>query len=384
MKIALLTDGIYPYVMGGMQKHSFYTAKYFAINKVYVDLYHTGDNSIELVNLSCFSAEEKKYIHSIVVPFPKLDSLPGHYIRESYEYSVRIFNEFQKNKTTVDFIYAQGFCGWEIIKQKSLGLAIPPIGVHFHGLEMFQKPANFRSRLEQFLLRKPTLFNLKNCDYAFSLGGKLSDILFNEGVKKEKILEIPLGIGKDWINNSIKEDNSKKRVFVFVGRYERRKGLQELNKALERIKTKFDFEFNFIGPIPENVQLKSEKINYLGSISDPEKLKKIIKKADVLLCPSHSEGMPNVIVEAMASGLAVIATDVGAISVLVSDKTGKLLEEASPELIEKAIVEFIKMDSAELQNKKVNSRQHIENHFIWDKIMEQTLITISDKIKDRD
>jgi len=383
MRIALLTDGIYPYVMGGMQKHSFYTAKYLAINKVFVDLYHLLEEG-QGPDLTCFSEEENKYIQSIVIPFPKLDSLPGHYIRESYEYSVRIFNAFQKKNEPVDFIYAQGFCGWEMIKRKSSGQSFPPIGVHFHGLEMFQKPANFRSRLEQVLLRKPTRFNLKNSEYAFSLGGKLTDILLNAGLKKEKIIEIPLGISKDWINTSIKEDNSKKRVFVFVGRYERRKGLQELNKALERIKTKFDFEFNFIGPIPENVQLKSEKINYLGSIFDPEKVKKIIKKADVLLCPSHSEGMPNVIVEAMASGLAVIATDVGAVSVLVSNKTGILIENADPELIEKAILEFIKMDSDELQSKKMNSRQHIENHFIWDKIMEQTLIAISDKIIDRD
>jgi len=380
MKIALLTDGIYPYVMGGMQKHSFYTAKYLALNKVFVDLYHMLEEGQDPY-LSCFSEEENKYIRSIVISFPKLDSLPGHYIRESYEYSVRIFNEFKKNNESVDFIYAQGFCGWEMIKQKSSGLHLPPIGVHFHGLEMFQKPANFRSRLEQVLLRKPTLFNLKNSDYTFSLGGKLSNILLHTGLRKEKIIEIPLGISKDWINAGIKENDAKKRVFVFVGRYERRKGLEELNKALESIKTKFDFEFNFIGPIPKNVQLRSEKINYLGSISDPEKVKSIIKKADVLLCPSHSEGMPNVIVEAMASGLAVIATDVGAISVLVSEKTGKLIERADPDLIEKAIVEFIQMGSAKLQRKKLNSKEHIENHFVWDRIMEQTILTISTIIK---
>lgn len=33
MKIALLTDGIFPYAMGGMQKHSYYLAKYFAQKK---------------------------------------------------------------------------------------------------------------------------------------------------------------------------------------------------------------------------------------------------------------------------------------------------------------------------------------------------------------
>ena len=40
MRIALLTDGIYPYVMGGMQRHSYYLAKYLARAGVHVDLYH--------------------------------------------------------------------------------------------------------------------------------------------------------------------------------------------------------------------------------------------------------------------------------------------------------------------------------------------------------
>ncbi|WP_081782592.1 hypothetical protein [Marinilabilia salmonicolor] len=40
MRIALLTDGIYPHIMGGMQKHSYYLAKYLARAGVKVDVYH--------------------------------------------------------------------------------------------------------------------------------------------------------------------------------------------------------------------------------------------------------------------------------------------------------------------------------------------------------
>ena len=43
MRIALITDGIYPYVMGGMQKHSYFLAKFLAKNKIYVDLFHYQD-----------------------------------------------------------------------------------------------------------------------------------------------------------------------------------------------------------------------------------------------------------------------------------------------------------------------------------------------------
>ena len=51
MRIALLTDGIYPYVLGGMQRHSFYLAKYFAKNKFYVDLFHFNQSEYDINKL---------------------------------------------------------------------------------------------------------------------------------------------------------------------------------------------------------------------------------------------------------------------------------------------------------------------------------------------
>ena len=48
MRIALITDGIAPYVLGGMQKHSFYLAKYFAKNKIHVDLIHYNDSKYDI------------------------------------------------------------------------------------------------------------------------------------------------------------------------------------------------------------------------------------------------------------------------------------------------------------------------------------------------
>ena len=61
MKIALLSDGIYPYVVGGMQKHSYFLAKYLARNKINVDLYHF--KSIDNYNLpNPFNDEELLFI----------------------------------------------------------------------------------------------------------------------------------------------------------------------------------------------------------------------------------------------------------------------------------------------------------------------------------
>ena len=70
MRIALITDGIWPYVLGGMQKHSYYLCKYLAANKIQVDLFHFNRSTYDIAKLEFFSEEEKKYIRSVIVDFP--------------------------------------------------------------------------------------------------------------------------------------------------------------------------------------------------------------------------------------------------------------------------------------------------------------------------
>lgn len=380
MTIALLTDGIYPYVIGGMQRHSFYLAKYLAAAGVRVDLYHTNQSQKDISELEGFTAEEKANIRSFVIPFPKFEASPGHYIRESYAYSVSIWNIFKK-QSKVDFIIAKGFSGWELINQKSKGVSLPPVGVNFHGYEMFQPQPGFMSWLKsRFLLKSPVLFNMKHADFLFSYGGKITQLLLSLGFDENKILEISTGISAAWLNESPKA-SVKLRKFVFSGRYERRKGVEELNSVLKKmISIRDDFEFHFIGPIPKNKELRSEKIFYHGLITDNDKMKKLLKEMDVLVCPSHSEGMPNVVMEGLASGLAVIATDTGATSVMVSDKNGWLIAPGNESQLGNAIKEAIMIFPIALDKKKMAAVNHVKENFLWEKIAAQTVFLIEKKI----
>lgn len=57
-----------------------------------------------------------------------------------------------------------------IAKSKSKGGVFPPIGINFHGYEMFQKQASLKSWFQSKLLfRSPVLFNLKNTDFVFRM-----------------------------------------------------------------------------------------------------------------------------------------------------------------------------------------------------------------------
>ncbi len=382
MRIALFTDGIYPYILGGMQTHSFYLAKYFARNKIHVDLYHPViDIKEDVAFLNCFAAEEKEYIHPVFVVAPKSIYFPGHYIYESYAYSKNIYIKYLQNKRP-DFIYAQGFAGWELIKQKKKGnVSIPPIGVNFHGLNMFQPAFGLKNLLNNFLFRPGVKFNLIYADCVFSLGAKLSELIPQNKNDKKKIIEIPIGIDDFWLVKESEIKNNDVLSFIFVGRYDKVKGVNLLNIAIQNlIKRNSTFVFNFIGPFPPNAQLSHKNVKYHGEIRDAIMLKNIIRQSDVIVSSSFSEGMPTVIIEAMANGLAVIATDVGAVSELVDEKNGLLIPPGSVESIENTMTKFINMEKLDLLNMKKHSLSKVQRRFLWDGIVAEILAEIKIRV----
>ena len=386
MKIALLTDGIYPFVLGGMQKHSFYLAKYLAKMGVKVDLYHCVPFGKTFPDsLIGFSSTELQNINSFCFHFPKNHTFPGHYLYESKEYSSKLFELFQKQEK-VDFIYAQGFTAWSFVENKKDKVLLPPIGVNFHGVEMYQLAANFRNWFEQLFLRQPVKFILPNADVVFSLGGKLTSIQQQISKNQTRIKEIPIGIESAWLSPktpaNVFKNKKEVRRFVFVGRYERRKGVEELTQVLKELKSDYFFEFHFIGPIPEKKRMKSEQVFYHGQVKEVEKIKSILVKSDILISPSYAEGMPTVILEGMASHLAIIATDVGAVSRLVSAKNGWLIPAADKRALKKAIIEAINLDEKLLHEKKESSQCLVKEHFNWDTIIKTTIGAIESLIKE--
>ena len=104
MKVALITDGIWPYVLGGMQKHSYYLCKYLAQNGVEVTLVHFNQSHYNIGELSVFSPGEKRNIRSVIVPMPGKRWFPGAYIYNSYRHSKLVFNTIRGQLGDFDFI----------------------------------------------------------------------------------------------------------------------------------------------------------------------------------------------------------------------------------------------------------------------------------------
>lgn len=95
-----------------------------------------------------------------------------------------------------------------------------------------------------------------------------------------------------------------------------------------------------------------------------------LNKMKLLVVPSFSEGLPNIILEAMACGTLVLATNVGGIPSVVKDgETGFLLRSTNPSYIAKKIVELF--DYIELlENIQQNARKVIIENFTRKKATE--------------
>ncbi len=377
MKVALLTDGIYPYAIGGMQRHSYFLAKYLAQNNVFVRVYHCVFENREIDIHNYFTADELKNIEFIEINFNNKIKIPGYYILESYLYSKRIDNHLIKDIRSFDFIYSKGFTAWVLLKNKKNIKNYPKVGIKLHGYEMYQYANNISMRIKHWLLQIPARFVTKNADYVFSYGGKVSDILKTKlHVPINRIVEIPTAIEGELLAKSITAYHQPLK-FVFVGRYEERKGIKELQQAILNLnKENKLFEIIFIGDIPDTLRLKDKNIQYLGKITNYDKIKEILIGCDVLICPSFSEGMPNVIVEAMANGLTVLATDVGAISLLVNKETGFLIQNNLVQTIEMEIKKILGLSKEEIQKKKGQALHHITKNFTWEVIIKDVISKI--------
>ena len=372
MRILLLTDGIFPFSMGGMQKHSFYLYTYLLKNNHQVDLAHCTDLTTELSEFKhpsslLFSSNADK-IFSLT--FPKVPKIPGHYILASWLYSIKLYRHYKPNLNDYDVIYAQGFTPWYFLQKKSKLNSIPVV-VNLHGFEMYQKGYSLKEVLEKIILKIPANYIIKHADYLQSLGGQITQLI-SSVYSKANVFQCSIGIEESWIKNSINPCFGNQRNFLFIGRMEHRKGLHLLNQILPILCNDKRFEMHFIGPIPNEFQINHEQIHYHGKISDENKIIEVLDLMDVLLLPSLSEGMPTVILEAMARSCAVIATDVGAVSELVDASNGLIIPANNIATLKTAILSILNSSNHQIDSFKLSSLERVKN-YTWNKVIERQI-----------
>ncbi|OFY30898.1 MAG: hypothetical protein A2275_07415 [Bacteroidetes bacterium RIFOXYA12_FULL_35_11] len=157
-----------------------------------------------------------------------------------------------------------------------------------------------------------------------------------------------LSVLNNFINiGSFKEKivNTKYIKILFVGRLEKLKGYYDFEKIIGSINKKYNnVHFLICGAKGADVNyhiLNKKNVFYQGEIFG-EKKYQIFAEADILVLPSYSEVFPVVLLEAMAQGLPVVSTNVGAIPEIIKDgENGFLCEPGDVNALLKNVVSLI-------------------------------------------
>ncbi|MET0648485.1 MAG: glycosyltransferase family 4 protein [Pyrinomonadaceae bacterium] len=219
-----------------------------------------------------------------------------------------------------------------LLRLSGLGRRYPWVAFH-HGYTTPDAKMRLYNQLDRW--------SLPSAARVVTVCGPFAERLASAGVRRERIsvlhnsvapasapeegvaraLGIRLGLGEG------------ERVILSVGRLSQEKGHADLVAALGhlgRLAPGLSFRLVLVGDGPERARLEeeararglSERVVFAGHHAD---VRPFYALADVLVLPSYSEGSPNVLLEAMAAGVPVVATAVGGVPEIVAHEESALL-----------------------------------------------------------
>ena len=166
-------------------------------------------------------------------------------------------------------------------------------------------------------------------------------------------------------------------IIGYIGRLSGEKGIQNFVQALPAILSVRQDLRVFIGgdgELREIIEtfLQEEgiatRVDLLGWIPHND-LPDYLNQLRLLILPSYTEGLPNIMLEAMACGTPVLATPVGAIpDVIIDGKTGFIMENNSPECIAKNVTRAL--NSPDLERIAEDGRRFVEENFTFERTVE--------------
>jgi glycosyltransferase involved in cell wall biosynthesis len=366
MRIAIVNHGIFPFLMGGMERHTHFLASNLA----------TLGADVEVI-IPTLKPEQAAAFAAAKHPF-KLVQFPWPsariWLRSNYLFSRLAASRLAEGD--FDAVYCQGFNGWAYLSQtqgtrQALALFNP------HGLEMF-KAVGLEQTVKTFPMRWAAKEQARLSDRVVSLGGGLTDEVRHFLRVTDNCIDVlPNAVDIAYIDsfNSAPKETGNNR-FIFVGRLEANKGVSYLCEAFEGLD---GAHLTIVGAGPLEADLRSRfagpHIEFTGRLDDTSLFQRY-RQCDCFVFASLYEGMPTVVLEAMSCGLPIIATDIGAVRTMVDSENGFVVGPGSSATLRSAIEDFINLNAEARANLGAVSRNRVIERFTWPKIAHLTLQTI--------
>jgi glycosyltransferase involved in cell wall biosynthesis len=222
---------------------------------------------------------------------------------------------------------------------------------------------------------------LRFMDCACPLSPELREDLRRCGVKEDKNVYIRNGVDLDEIDAVRPQDGKPNGMVLigYVGRLVEGKNIPDLLRAFRSVKDgRGNMRLVVVGEGPLEPELRrtaaamaiEDSVLFAGYRSDALSL---LKTFDVLALPSRSEGIPRSVMEAMAAGVPVVASDIPGNRELVEHRrTGLLFPADDTERLAEAIL-YLVDHPADAREMSVRARERMERHFSAGRMSEEYL-----------
>lgn len=167
---------------------------------------------------------------------------------------------------------------------------------------------------------------------------------------------------------------SRELYILVVGRLGPGKGVEDLVEAVSLVNRFQKCRVIVIGDGPAKAALEQrcislnmqDQFQFVGHVADRNRLARYYQRAALFVLPSHHEGLPTVLLEAMASGCPVVATAVGGVPDVVEDGVnGLLVQPQAPQDLAAAMRSLL-ADPQRMEALGWQARQSIEKRFSWE------------------
>lgn len=194
---------------------------------------------------------------------------------------------------------------------------------------------------------------------------KVGDLIYNNPKKIDRVVYTGFNLQQLPYQQPLKEDKILK--IISVGRSHWIKGYAYAIRAFALLKEKeVSFTYTILGSSPDEEMLYlinhfqlENNIVFTPKVPQ-EKVYTLLQQQHLFLLPSIEEGLPNVLVEAMALGIPVIASNCGGVPELVEEGMGQLVPTRDPEAIAQAIIKFCNKSEKDIQLQTQKARKKVE------------------------
>jgi len=259
-------------------------------------------------------------------------------------------------------------------------LVLPLLLLKFSRKKVLLMPGGAATRVSSLKKDPLSIFISLLATINFSLADRI--IVYSPAL----VRELDIGLGRvvvahrhlvDFTKFAVKKKISERvNVVGYIGRLSEEKGILNLIEAIPLVlKERADTHFMICGEgslaskVEKIVKGLEADVKLMGWIPH-EDVPQYLNKLKLLVLPSFTEGLPNIVLEAMACGTPVLATPVGAVPDIIKDGvTGFLLRSNDPEHIADRIVELL--DKPKLLEKvSTNAYNYVRENFSYEKVLE--------------